>query len=37
MFTDKIETTKSNGVAKIGRKYLIPKVIGTASWYWDDD
>ena len=36
MFTDKIDTIISNGVATIGRKDLIPKVIGTVSWCCTD-
>ena len=37
MFTDNIETITSNVVATIGGKYLIPKDIGTVSWYFTDD
>ena len=37
MFTDKIEPIISNGFATIGGKYLIPKWIGTVTWYWNDD
>ena len=37
MFTDKIEPIISNGVATIGGKYIIPRMIGKVSWYWNDD
>ena len=37
MFTHKIETIISNGVATTGGKYLIPRGIFIASWYWNDD
>ena len=37
MLTDKIDRIFSNLVTNIGGKYLIPKEIGTASWYWNDD
>ena len=36
MFTDKIETIISNGVATICGIFLIPKGIGTVSWSWTD-
>ena len=36
MFTDYIEPIISNGVSIIGRKYIIPKGIGTVRWYWTD-
>ena len=36
MFTDKIETIIYNVVATIGGKDIIPKGIGTVSWYWTD-
>ena len=37
MFTDKIYTIISNGVATIGGKYIIPKVIGTVIMSYTDD
>ena len=37
MFNDKIDSIISNGVATIGGKYIIPKVVFTVSWYWTDD
>ena len=37
MFTDRINPITSNGVATIGREYIIPKGIGTVIWYWNDD
>ena len=36
MLTKKIEPIIYNGVETIGGKYLIPKGIGTVSWYWTD-
>ena len=35
--TNTIEAIISNGVANIGRRYLIPKGIGTVTWYWNYD
>ena len=37
MFTYNIDPIIYNGVATIGRKYIIPKVIGTVIWYCSDD
>ena len=37
IFIENIEPIISNGVANIGGKYLIPKVIGPVSWSWTDD
>ena len=37
MFNEKIELIISNRAVTIGGKYLIPKGIGTVSWYWTDD
>ena len=37
MFSDKIDTVIYNGVANIGPKYLIPKVIGAVSWSYKYD
>ena len=37
IFTDKIYHIIYNGVATIGRNYLIPKVIVTVIWSWTDD
>ena len=37
MFTENTDPIISNGVAKIGGKNIIPKGIGTVSWYWTDD
>ena len=37
MFTEKIDPIISNGVANIGGKDLIPKVIRTVSWSWNYD
>ena len=33
IFNDKIETKISNGVATIGKKYVVPKGIGAVSWF----
>ena len=35
MFTDKIDSTISNGLATIGGKYIIPNGISTVSWSWN--
>ena len=37
MFYDKIEPIIDNGVATIGIKDLIPKLIGAVSWSCNDD
>ena len=37
MFADKIQPILFKGVATIGRKDIIPKLIDTISWYWADD
>ena len=37
MFTDKIDTIISNGVAPIYGKDVTRKVISTVIWYWTDD
>ena len=34
MFTDKIDPIISNILVTIGGKYIIPKSIGTVSWYY---
>ena len=35
MFADKIYPIIYNVVAAIGGKDIIPKVVGTVSWYWN--
>ena len=37
MSTYNIDPIIYNGVATIGRKYIIPKVIGTVIWFFTDD
>ena len=37
MFTDKIDHIISRGVSTIGGNDLIPKIIDTVRWYWNDD
>ena len=36
MFTEKIEPIIYNGLATICENDIIPKNIGTVTWYWTD-